>query len=90
MCQVYTIRSSSLIFSFYKLNPEILGRVVEEKEEIANIEHLLRDKLLNKISNATVDSGETAEVCFVTMNSPFWIFKICYVCKIDGIPTLVQ
>ena len=59
-CQVYTITASSLIFSFYKLDPEILGRVVEEKEEIQNIERLLREKLLNKLRNAT--SGEQDEM----------------------------
>ena len=60
--QAYTIRSSSLIFSFYKLDTEILGRVVEEKEELGNIERLLREKLLNKIRNATGENDEETEV----------------------------
>lgn len=64
-CQVYTITASSLIFSFYKLDPEILGRVVEEKEEIQNIERLLREKLLNKLRNATSGEEDEMEVgCF--------------------------
>jgi hypothetical protein len=66
-CQVYTIRSSSLIFSFYKLDPEILGRVVEEKEELGNIERLLREKLLNKISNATAESGDSPEMALMKL-----------------------
>lgn len=65
--QVYTIKASSLIFSFYKLDPEILGRVVEEKEEIANIAKLLREKLVNKLKNATSGEVEDMEVALLQL-----------------------
>lgn len=65
--QVYTIKSSSMIFSFYKLDEEILGRVVEEKEEIENIAKLLREKLLNKITNAASGDQEGAEVALLQL-----------------------
>ena len=64
---MYTIRSSSLIFSFYKLDPEILGRVIEENEELQNIENLLREKLTNKIKHSTEQFNQTAEIALLQL-----------------------
>lgn len=64
---MYTIRSSSLIFSFYQLDTEIVGKVVEEKEELESIETTLRDKLLNKIQNASGEFNEVAEVALIQL-----------------------
>jgi hypothetical protein len=47
-----------LIWSFSKLDYEILGRVIEEHEEATNIERLLREKLLIKLKNSVEDNED--------------------------------
>ena len=51
--QVYTIRTSNLIYAFSKLDSEVTGRVVEEEEERRMVEQFLREKILAKLEIAT-------------------------------------
>jgi hypothetical protein len=66
LLQVYTIRSSNLIYAFSKLDTEATGRVVEEEEETAHIEQMVREKLLNKLRNCVgegMDETEVGRIC---------------------------
>ena len=51
-CQAYTIRSSSFIYAFSKLDANVTGRVIEENEEKMELARRLRRKLATKLQNA--------------------------------------
>ena len=72
--QTYVIRESSTINAMSSFNGDVVGKVIEEQEEDAVIENMVREKILRKVKHAVgghrVADADFMKVFNYFMNSP--------------------
>ena len=64
---IYTVRSSSFIYAFSKLDTDVIGRIIEEKEERSELERKLRKKLCTKLQNAVGEKHKETKLAVMQL-----------------------